>query len=147
MARFSASLIREVANSAAGRSDVLPFWFGESDRITPAFIREAAVNSIHDGETFYSENLGKNYLREAIAKYLTGLHSQNFSPSQVAVTPSGVTALMLTSQLLVEPNDGVVIVTPLWPNAVEIPKIVGGRVTCVPLEVQDGQWSLPLDKL
>ena len=147
MARFSASLIREVANTAMGRSDVLPFWFGESDRITPSFIREAAVTSIHDGETFYSENLGKFYLRESIAKYLTTLHRRNFGPERIAVTPSGVSALMLASQLLVEPGDPVVIVTPLWPNAVEIPKIVHGRVTCIPLEVKDGQWSLPIDKL
>jgi aspartate aminotransferase len=147
MARFSASLIREVANSARGRGDVLPFWFGESDRITPSFIREAAVTSIHDGETFYSENLGKSYLREAIATYLTALHHQDFSPDRIAVTASGVSALMLTSQLLVEPGDPVVIVTPLWPNAVEIPKVVHGRVTCISLEVQNGQWALPLDKL
>jgi aspartate aminotransferase len=147
MARFSASLIREVANSAAGRKDVLPFWFGESDRMTPSFIREAAVTSIHEGETFYSENLGKLYLREAIARYLTTLHGRNFSPNNIAVTPSGVSALMLTSQLLVEPGDHVVIVTPLWPNAVEIPKVVHGGVTCISLEVQDEQWTLPLDKL
>jgi hypothetical protein len=28
--------IREVANAAMGRKDVLPFWFGESHRATPA---------------------------------------------------------------------------------------------------------------
>lgn len=147
MPRFSASLIRAVANTAMGRSDVLPFWFGESDRVTPSFIREAAINSIHDGETFYSENLGKSYLREAIARYLIGLHRRAFDTGCIAVTASGVSALMLASQLLLEPGDHVVIVTPLWPNAVEIPKIVGARVTCVSLEVKDGQWSLPLDKL
>ena len=145
--RFSASLIRAVANTAMGRSDVLPFWFGESDRVTPSFIREAAITSIHEGETFYSENLGKTYLREAIAGYLTQLHHRPFAISRIAVTGSGVSALMLASQLLLEPGDPVVIVTPLWPNAVEIPKIMGGRVTCVSLEVKDGQWSLPLDKL
>ena len=40
-----------------------------------------------------------------------------------------------------------VTVTPLWPNAVEIPKVVSGRVTCVSLEVQNGRWTLPLEKL
>ncbi|MEY4267790.1 MAG: hypothetical protein RIS90_2325, partial [Pseudomonadota bacterium] len=29
------SRIREVANAGIGRSDVLAFWFGESDEITP----------------------------------------------------------------------------------------------------------------
>jgi hypothetical protein len=69
------------------------------------------------------------------------------STDRIAVTASGNSALMVASQLLLEPGDRVVTVTPLWPNAVEIPKVVGGQVTCVSLEVRDGQWALPLEKL
>jgi aspartate aminotransferase len=145
--RFSPSLVRAVANTAMGRSDVLPFWFGESDQPTPAFIRDAAIASLHSGETFYSENLGRPYLRDAIAAYLSNLHQRPMPTSRVAVTASGVSALMMATQLLVAPGDRVVTVTPLWPNAVEIPKVMGGRVTCVSLEVQDGRWALPLDRL
>jgi aspartate aminotransferase len=145
--RFSPSLIREVANSAMGREDVLPFWFGESDKSTPSFICEAAIASLREGETFYTENLGRPYLRQTISDYLTGLHQCVIGTDRVAVTPSGDSALMLASQLLVQPGDRVVTVTPLWPNAVEIPKIVGGQVTCVSLEVREGQWALPLEKL
>ena len=145
--RFSPSLIRAVANTAMGRQDVLPFWFGESDQSTPPFIREAAVASLRHGETFYSENLGRPYLREAISTYLTNLHHLPIGGDRIAVTGSGVSALMLASQVLVSPGDRVVIVTPLWPNAVEIPKVMSGRVTCVSLEVQHGRWTLPLEKL
>ena len=145
--RFSRSLIRAVANTAMGRPDVLPFWFGESDQSTPTFIREAAIASLHLGETFYSENLGRPYLRQAISTYLTHLHQLPIGAGQIAVTSSGVSALMLASQLLVAPGDRVVAVTPLWPNAVEIPKVLSGRVTCVSLEVQHGRWTLPLDRL
>jgi aspartate aminotransferase len=145
--RFSHSLIRAVANTAMGRQDVLAFWFGESDQATPSFIREAAIASLRDGETFYSENLGRFYLRQAIATYLTDLHHLPITTDRIAVTSSGVSALMLASQLLVAPGDRVVAVTPLWPNAVEIPKVVHGRVTSISLEVKDGRWTLPLDKL
>jgi aspartate aminotransferase len=145
--RFSHSLIRAVANTAMGRQDVLAFWFGESDQATPSFIREAAIASLRDGETFYSENLGRLYLRQAIATYLTDLHHLPITTDRIAVTSSGVSALMLASQLLVAPGDRVVAVTPLWPNAVEIPKVVHGRVTSISLEVKDGRWTLPLDKL
>jgi aspartate/methionine/tyrosine aminotransferase len=130
-----------------GREDVLPFWFGESDQPTPSFIREAGIASLYEGETFYSENLGRPYLRQAISTYLTDLHSQAIGMDRIAVTASGNAALMLASQLLVEPGDRVVAITPLWPNAVEIPKVVGGQVTCVSLEVRNGQWALPLEKL
>lgn len=40
-----ASRIREVANAGFGLPDVLPFWFGESDRVTPDFIRDAAAQA------------------------------------------------------------------------------------------------------
>ena len=62
-----ASKIREVANAAMERRDVLAFWFGESDETTPSFIRDAAAASLAAGETFYSHNLGLAGLREAIA--------------------------------------------------------------------------------
>src|ERR1700678_647010 len=67
--RFSPSLIRALANTAMGREDVLPFWFGESDQPTPSFIREAAIESLRAGETFYAENLGRPFLREALSTY------------------------------------------------------------------------------
>ena len=145
--RFSPSLVRAVANAAMGREDVLPFWFGESDQPTPSFIREAAIESLRTGETFYAENLGRPFLREALSSYLTDLHHCSIPTSRIAVTASGNSALMVASQLLLSPGDRVVTVTPLWPNAVEIPKIMGGQVTRVSLEVRDGKWALPLEKL
>jgi aspartate aminotransferase len=145
--RFAASLIRELANGAMGRENLLPFWFGESDQATPMFIREAAIASLRDGETFYTENLGRRYLRDAVARYLTGLHGRAIGVDRIAMTTSGDSALMLASQLLVSPGDRVVIVTPLWPNAIEIPKIAGAEVECVSLEVRDGRWALPLERL
>ncbi|MGV3490748.1 MAG: pyridoxal phosphate-dependent aminotransferase [Devosia sp.] len=145
--QLQTSLIREVANSAMGRTDVLPFWFGESDRPTPEFIRQAAVQSLTSGETFYSQNLGRPYLREAIAGYLTSLHGTPIAPGGIAAVGSGVNGLMLAMQLVVSAGDRVVAVTPLWPNIVEIPKILGATVDRVPLSVANGKWSLDVDRL
>ena len=41
-----ASRIREVANAGIGRSDILKFWFGEGDQVTPGFIRDAAKSAL-----------------------------------------------------------------------------------------------------
>jgi aspartate/methionine/tyrosine aminotransferase len=144
---LSASLIREVANAAMSREDVLPFWFGESDQPTPAFIREAAAASLQKGETFYTENLGRAYLRDELSAYLTDLHQTRIASDRIAMTSSGDSALMLASQLILEPGDRVVLITPLWPNLVEMPKILSAEVTCVPLEVRAGRWTLPLEKV
>lgn len=144
---LSGSLIREVANAGMGRSDILPFWFGESDQPTPAFIREAAVQSLQSGETFYSQNLGRPYLREALSAYLTGLHGRPVGAERIAVVGSGVSGLMLAMQTVLAPGDRVVAVTPLWPNIVEIPRILGASVDRVPLTVANGRWSLDVDRL
>jgi aspartate/methionine/tyrosine aminotransferase len=143
---LAASLIREVANEGMGDAGVLPFWFGEPDQGTPPFIRDAAAASLGRGETFYTQNLGLPPLRDAIAAYVSRLH-RPVSPGAIAVTASGMSALMLTVEALVSPGDRVVVVTPLWPNLVEIPKILSADVECVPLACRAGRWALDLDRL
>ncbi len=128
------SKIREVANAGMGLDDVLAFWFGEPDLVTPAFIREAAKAALDAGDTFYRHNLGLPELRACLADYIGRLHGP-IDIDRIAVTSSGVNALMLAGQLLVSPGDEVVAVVPLWPNVTEIPRILGANVTRIPLHV------------
>ncbi|WP_233829381.1 pyridoxal phosphate-dependent aminotransferase [Paraburkholderia sp. ZP32-5] len=140
------SQIREVANAGFGVEDVLPFWFGESDRVTPAFIRDAASAALSAGATFYTHNLGIAPLRAALARYVSELHGAT-SANHVAVTSAGVNALMLAAQLVVGAGDRVVAVTPLWPNLVEIPKILGAHVETVALGYGEHGWQLDVQQL
>ncbi len=140
------SKIREVANAGLGRSDVLPFWFGESDEPTPTFIRDAAVRSIGAGETLYSHNLGLPELREALSRYIGTLHKP-VAADRIAVTSSGVNALMLAMQALAGPGDEVVAVVPVWPNLTAQPVILGASVKRVSLRVHEGAWRLDLAAL
>lgn len=150
IADLPASRIREVADAGLGRSDVLAFWFGESDEITPVPVRDAAVTSIEAGETFYSPNLGLPELRAALAAQVSRLHAPPvpIGPERIAVTSSGVSALMLAQQALVEAGDEVVVVVPVWPNLAAQPAILGARVRRVSLQPgAGGVWSLDLDAL
>jgi hypothetical protein len=143
---LTASKIRELYNEGIGRSDILAFWVGEPDEPTPQFIRQAGIDSIGAGEVFYTHNHGIPELREALASYVTRLH-RPVSGSQIAVTSAGVNALMLASQLIVDPGERVVEVVPLWPNLQEIPKILGARVTTVALSFSPSGWRLDLGRL
>ena len=143
---LTASKIRELYNEGIGKPDVLPFWVGEPDEPTPEFIRKAGTDSIAAGEVFYTHNLGIPELREELASYITRLH-RPVAVDQIAVTTAGVNALMLASQLLVDPGDRVVEVVPLWPNLLEIPKILGARVHTVGLRFSEEGWKLDLEEL
>jgi aspartate/methionine/tyrosine aminotransferase len=140
------SKIREVANAGMGRSDVLPFWFGESDEVTPDFIREAAIASLQKGETFYTHNLGLPELREAVSAYTSRLHGP-VGAERIAITSGGVNALMLACQAIVDAGDEVVAVTPVWPNLPAQARIMGAKLRTVSLTPRDGAWQLDLQRL
>lgn len=143
---LASSKIRELFNSGIGRTDILPFWVGEPDEPTPEFIRKAGMDSIAAGETFYTHNLGIPEIRQALAVYLSRLHKA-VMPEQLALTSAGVNALMLATQLLVDPGERVVEVVPLWPNLQEIPRILGAQVATVALAFSRHGWRLDLDLL
>ncbi len=144
--QLPASRIREVANAGLGRADVLAFWFGESDEVTPEIVREAAMRSLAAGETFYSHNLGLPELRDAVARYASSLHGP-IDDDRVVITSSGVSALMLAMQMLVGAGDEVVAVVPVWPNLTAQPAILGAQVTRVSLRPMQGAWKLDLQEL
>ncbi len=152
------SQIRQVANAGMhasmqagmGRADVLKFWFGEGDEATPQIVRDAAIASIAAGETFYTHNLGLPELREALAAYTTGLHAhagQQFGVERFAVTSGGVNALMLACQALIDAGDDVLVVTPVWPNLVGQPTVMGANVRTHSLVPKGGRWGLDLAAL
>ena len=140
------SRIREVANAGLGRTDLLAFWFGESDEVTPEPIRQAAIASLQMGETFYSHNLGLPELRQAVAHYMSQRHGP-VELDRLAITSGGVNALMLATQSLVDAGDEVVAVTPVWPNLTAQAAIMGARLCCVPLQAHNGQWQLDIEAL
>ncbi len=146
IASLPASKIREVANAGIGRDDVLAFWFGESDEVTPEAVRRAAAQSLNDGETFYAHNLGLPELRQGLAAYCSALHGA-VEVERIAVTSSGVNALMLAMQMLAACGDEVVAVVPLWPNLTAQAQIMGATVKRVALRPRHGVWSLDLDEL
>lgn len=140
------SLIREVAEAGHGMPGLIRLFFGEPDTVTPGFIRDAAKAALDAGETFYAPNPGIAPLREAIARYLTR-NGRTIGPERIAVTASGVNALMLVAQALLDPGDEVVIPMPAWPNMDGIARVMGARVTPLPLRIANGVWRVDMDEL
>lgn len=141
------SLIRKIANAAIGKTDVIPLWFGEPDKPTPQFIREAAKDAIDEGQTFYQPNLGIVELRQALATYTNDLYGTDLALDNIAVTPSGMTALSVALQCIVAEGDTVVIPSPVWPNLPSAARILGAEIERVSLRPAADKWQLDLDEL
>ncbi|MFC1452942.1 pyridoxal phosphate-dependent aminotransferase [Verrucomicrobiota bacterium] len=141
-----ASPIREIANLAFARPDVLRLHFGESSLPTPAYLRAAASAAMESGWTFYSENQGLPSLREALARKYRQLHGVDLDPSrELVVTASGVQALNVTIRCTIDPGDEAIILCPNWPNAAQMVRMFNGRVKEVPYRRRAGDWLCEVD--
>ena len=147
MEGLDGSLIRTVFAEGRNLPGVIPLWFGEPDVVTPGFIREAAKLALDEGHTFYNSNFGIDPLRAAIATYQAGL-GRAASFERICVTTSGVNAIMLVCQALLDPGDRVVLPEPFWPNLAGIPRVLGADVVTVPLSLDAGKaWTIDMDAL
>jgi aspartate aminotransferase len=144
---MSGSRIRAVSESAFGKTGLIPLWFGESDRVTPPFVNEAAKAALDAGKTFYTPNRGIAELREAVAGYVSRLRKRRIDAETVTITASGVNAIMLVMQTIVDPGDNVVLITPLWPNCADAVSALSGEPRRASLTPVDGGWKLDLDRL
>lgn len=139
--------IVEVMNYGRLREGLIPLWVGEGDLPTPAFIREAAARSLAAGETFYTWQRGIPELREALARYHERLYGQPFSPERFYVTGSGMQSLQIAVRMIAGTGDELIIPTPAWPNFVAAASVGGASPVCVPMDYEQGRFTLDLGKL
>lgn len=145
--QLNESAIRAIANFGMTRKDVIPLWFGESDIATPGFIRQAAVESLNQGQTMYTPNNGLPELRQALADYQNRLFGCRQKLDNIVVTVSGTNAVMLAAQAVLEPGDKVVVLSPAYPILTSIPELLGADVVEFPMTQVDGRFVLDMDAL
>ena len=72
--------IRRFFDIAATMKDAISLGVGEPDFVTPSHIRNAAINSIIDGETQYTGNRGLPQLLEEIPYYMATRFDVKYDP-------------------------------------------------------------------
>ena len=131
-----------------GRDGLIALWFGEPDTGTPDFIKKAAMMALYDDHVFYAQNRGIPQLRDAISTYVSALHQRPFGVDRFTVTGSGMNAIMLASQALIDAGDNMVTVGPVWPNCRETVHVMAGETRLVSLQPDEaGRWTLDLDEV
>ncbi len=139
--------IGKVAGEHLGDPEIVPLWFGESDLVTPDFIRRAAVAALEAGKTVYGPTRGHEPVREAIRAYLERLYGLRIHPDRISLPGSTMLTVLLTCQCIVAPGDEVILVSPYWPNIRTVIEVLGGVPVDVRLEEGPQRWWLDLDKL
>lgn len=147
--RLRANGIAQVATLGLGAPDLIPLWFGETDLVTPAFIREAAKQALDDGKTFYTFGRGITALREALVAFHKRTLGVEIAVERITVPGAAMLAVVTALQCLVEAGDNIVIVSPIWPNIFQAAQIAGADIRFVSLEADwqasEPHWRLDLE--
>ena len=95
--------------------DCISLGVGEPDFITPFHIRNAAINSILDGQTQYTANRGTLSLRREISRYLSDRYHTPYDPeTEILVTVGASEAIDITLRALCSPGDEVLVPEPSY---------------------------------
>lgn len=107
--------IRKFFDVAATTPDAISLGVGEPDFVTPYHIRNAAINSILDGETAYTSNWGILSLRKEIAHYLKHRYNLTYSPEkEILVTVGASEGIDLALRTILRPGDEVLVPEPSY---------------------------------
>ncbi len=121
----------------AGR-DICSLSAGEPDFDTPDFIVEATRQALRDGITRYGPAAGDPELREAVAEKLSSSNGIATSPKQVLITNGGKQAIYNLFQVLLNPDDEVLLPAPYWLSYPEMAALAGAKVKLIPTQAEEG---------
>lgn len=118
--------IRKFFDLLDSMQDVVGLTVGQPDFVTPWHIREAAIESLQAGKTYYTSNAGIPQLRSEISKYLDRRFELKYSANEILVTVGGSEAIDLAIRACITPGDEVIIPTPCFVCYEPIVRLVGG---------------------
>jgi len=110
---LKSSGIRAFFDMANEIPDVISLGVGEPDFDTPWHIREAGIQALQSGKTFYTSNAGLQELRAAISSYTKRKTGLTYNPeNQIIVTVGGSEAIDLALRALLNAGDEVIYLEP-----------------------------------
>ncbi len=117
--------------------DIIGLSLGEPDFNIPDFIKEAAVEAIHQNYSKYTPVDGYLELREAICEKLLRDNHLHYKPSQIVVSTGAKQCLANVALAMINPGDEVVFPAPYWVSYKEIAKMAGGIPVEVPTTIEN----------
>ena len=131
--------IRKFFGLVSEMSDVTALTVGQPDFVTPWHIREAAVESLERGKTYYTSNAGLDGLRSSISAYMQRRFSLGYSSKdEIFVTVGGSEAIDVAMRSLINPGDEVIIPMPSFVCYEPIARMAGAVTVTVETRPEDG---------
>ncbi len=124
-----AAKARELKNQGV---DVIGLSLGEPDFNTPEFIKEAAVQAVHDNWNSYSPVDGYADLKEAICEKFKRDNKIQYKPSQIVVSTGAKQSIANVCMVLLNPGDEVLLPAPYWVSYSAIATLAEAKSVLIP---------------
>ncbi len=131
--------IRKFFDLLDSMTDVVALTVGQPDFVTPWHIREAGIESLQIGKTYYTSNSGTLELRQEISKYLDRRFGiEPYDPkSEIIVTVGGSEAIDIAMRSVLIPGDEVIIPNPSFVCYEPLAKMTGATPVILETKVED----------
>lgn len=124
---------RAAAKAAAGAGrEIVDLTAGEIWTDPPESLRTGAIAAIESGVNRYTESIGLERLRNAVAKRLVRETGQLWTADDVAITAGAKQALFNVALALLNPGDEVIIPVPYWTTFPAQVLLAGAQPVFVP---------------
>ena len=120
--------------------DIYDLSVGEPDFQTPEFIKQFAVEGLHEGFTKYTPTAGLKMFREAIAGFFSSQFDAEVSMNEIAAACGGKQGLFNACCSILNPGDDVLIPKPYWVSFPEMVKFC--RANPVFIETEETEFVL-----
>lgn len=106
--------------------DIIGLGAGEPDYNTPQNILDAAIQSMQDGKTKYTPSGGLVELKDAVIEKLKRDQGLTYNRKEIMIGIGAKHVLYTLFQVILNPEDEVIIPTPYWVSYPEQVKLAGG---------------------
>ena len=120
---------------------------GEPDFETPYHIREAGIQALQAGKTFYTSNSGLMELRKAVSDFTKRRTGLTYDPaSEIMLTVGGSEAIDVALRTIINPGDEVIYIQPSYVSY--LPWILLADGVPVPIELKaENRFRLTREEL
>lgn len=126
--------------------DIVKLTLGEPDFNTPDHVKQAAIQSIENNESHYTDSRGTAGLRQAAVDFLKNKYDLNYDPeSQILVTTGATEGIFSSLTAILNPGDSVIIPTPIFPQYIPVSILNGAKPIFV--DTSDNGFVLSPEKL
>jgi len=136
----------EVTEMAQRYGDVINLSIGDPDMPTPRGIIEQIYTDALAGHTKYTDPRGYPELRQAIRDFYKEEYGDEVADEEVFVSASGVAAMYLVMQVLLDPGDEVIIPDPYFTCYPDQVRAAGGVPVFLPTYEEEG-FAINLERL